>query len=378
MKKLIAVILLSVSALLITACKSEGNTTPSLSTDAPETICSHVEVVDAGSAATCTEPGLTDGSHCSVCGVTLKEQTVIQPTGHSFGEWKDIKTVSCTEGGEQERTCTVCGFSEKQIITAPGHSLPDEWSVDVPATCTQTGTKSRACTRCGEKVETAEIPMTEHVIVTDPAVAATCKKSGLSEGKHCSVCNTVITAQKKTTASHKYSDYKCSSCGKIQDEHQVDYLKNWTMKNGTVDGEFVRYRSYVGNYNIWSMLTWEYGVYNFKFAWADLEDDEIVVTSLYPENYLTDGTYYCSVAVLEPVTENTILSVEFLISPQSFTKNSPITVIDYNGDISGGDVNTAAEYCRVLICQLLDQTKTELKRLNIGMTLADLGFTAYK
>ena len=126
------------------------------------------------------------------------------------------------------------------------------------------------------------------------------------------------------------------------------------------------------------MLTWEYGVYNFKFAWADLEDDEIVVTSLYPENYLTDGTYYCSVAVLEPVTENTILSVEFLISPQSFTKNSPITVIDYNGDISGGDVNTAAEYCRVLICQLLDQTKTELKRLNIGMTLADLGFTAYK
>lgn len=375
MKKILAVILLTVSALLITACKSEG--TPASTTEKPETTCNHVEVLDAGTAATCTESGMTDGSHCSICGATIKEQTVIQPTGHSFGEWAEIKAATCTEAGEQEHTCATCGHTEKQEIEALGHALPEEWTTDVAATCIQVGQMSKTCTRCGEKVETAEIPMTEHVIVTDPAVAATCTKSGLSEGKHCSVCNTVITAQKKTTASHKYSDYKCSSCGKIQDGHQVDYLRNWTMKNGTVDGEFVRYRSYVGNYNIWSMLAWEYE-YNFKIAWTDLENDEIVVTSLFPENDPTGGTYYCAVVVLEPVTENEILMVEFLISPQSFTKNSPITVIDYDGDISGGDVNTAAEYCRVLICQLLDQTKTELKRLNIGMTLADLGFTAYK
>lgn len=371
MKKLLAVVLISVSALLITACKSEGNTTPSLSTDAPETTCSHVEVVDAGSAATCTEPGLTDGSHCSVCGVTLKEQTVIQPTGHSFGEWKDINTVSCTEGGEQERTCTVCGFSEKQTITAPGHSLSDEWTVDVPATCTQTGTKSRTCTRCGEKVETAEIPMTEHVIVTDPAVAATCTKSGLTEGKHCSVCNTVITAQEKTTASHRYSGYKCSVCGKIQNGHQVDYLKNWIMQNGTVSGETTRYRSYIGRDMVWSLIATEDEV---GIGLAVYGDDVNIYITLYFD-HPKDGKYDCIVTFEEP-TSSYDVTTEFKVAPKGFTKNTPLTLTYYDGPESSR--NTFAEASRVTFCELLDVSKNEMKKLSLGMTIADFGFTAYK
>lgn len=365
MKKLIAVILLSFSALLITACK------PISSEGAPETTCSHVEVVDAGSAATCTEPGLSDGSHCSVCGVTLKEQTVIQPTGHSFGEWKDINTVSCTEGGEQERTCTVCGFSEKQTITASGHSLPDEWTVDVPATCTQTGTKSRTCTRCGEKVETVEIPMTEHVIVTDPAVAATCTKSGLTEGKHCSVCNTVITAQKKTTASHRYSGYKCSVCGKIQNGHQVDYLRNWIIENGKANGEATTYKTEASGGDLWMLGA----------------SDEQVVIGLYGANsditayvilYLEpsiDGKYGCGVTYESNTTSNEVIT-GFLIEPKKFTKNTALTLISYNGPEAKR--NTFAETSRLILCQLLDVSKTEMKKAGTGLTLADLGFTAYK
>ena len=40
----------------------------------------------------------------------------------------------------------------------------------------------------------------EHDIVTDPAVAPTCTESGLTEGKHCSVCGMVLLAQEEEPA----------------------------------------------------------------------------------------------------------------------------------------------------------------------------------
>ena len=40
---------------------------------------------------------------------------------------------------------------------------------------------------------------TNHVAVTDPAVAATCSTTGLTEGSHCSVCGAVLVAQQTTS-----------------------------------------------------------------------------------------------------------------------------------------------------------------------------------
>lgn len=44
----------------------------------------HVEIEDVGKSATCTESGLTEGSHCSVCGEAIVVQTVIPATGHNY------------------------------------------------------------------------------------------------------------------------------------------------------------------------------------------------------------------------------------------------------------------------------------------------------
>ena len=68
-----------------------------------------------------------------------------------------------------------------------------------------------------------------HTVVIDAAVEATCTKTGLTEGKHCSTCNTVIVAQKTVAKkAHTYTStvttqatckaegvktYKCSACG---------------------------------------------------------------------------------------------------------------------------------------------------------------------
>ena len=116
----------------------------------------HIIVTDAAVAATCTATGLTEGSHCSVCGEILIAQTEIPKADH----------------------------------TAVTDSA-------VAATCTTTGlTEGSHCSVCGVVLVAQQTtPVREHTVVTDAAVAATETSTGLTEGSHCSVCGIVIVAQ---------------------------------------------------------------------------------------------------------------------------------------------------------------------------------------
>lgn len=49
-------------------------------------LSAHTPVIDKGYAPDCTVNGLTDGSHCSVCGATIKKQEAIPATGHTYSE----------------------------------------------------------------------------------------------------------------------------------------------------------------------------------------------------------------------------------------------------------------------------------------------------
>ena len=54
----------------------------------------------------------------------------------------------------------------------------------------------------------------EHIEEVDAPVAPTCTKTGLTEGKHCSVCNEVLVAQQEVPATgHNYSELKHDSEG---------------------------------------------------------------------------------------------------------------------------------------------------------------------
>ena len=75
------------------------------------------------------------------------------------------------------------------------------------ATCIADGVRTYTCS-CGDKY-TKPIAKTGHKLVTDKAVAATCTKTGKTEGKHCSVCGTVTVAQK--TVAKKAHTYKTTT-----------------------------------------------------------------------------------------------------------------------------------------------------------------------
>ena len=77
---------------------------------------SFTEVTDDAVAPTCGATGLTEGSHCSVCGKVFVEQQTVPATGmHTYGE----KVVAPTYGAEGYtlHTCSVCGDSYKDTYT---------------------------------------------------------------------------------------------------------------------------------------------------------------------------------------------------------------------------------------------------------------------
>ncbi len=212
----------------------------------------HTEEVIPGKPATCTEPGLTDGKICSVCQAVLEEQQVIPAAGHSWNDGEVQKEAECTQDGKIQYTCTVCGETRIEAISANGHI--EEVLPGVAATCTETGlTEGIKCSVCGTILQAqTEIPAAGHNVVTDIKVNATCTKPGLTEGSHCSVCQEVFQAQeeipalghswdkgivtiKATYTEEGLKTFTCESCGEtrtetipvlVKPEKQDDTIKN--------------------------------------------------------------------------------------------------------------------------------------------------------
>lgn len=157
----------------------------------------HTPVIDAAKAATCTETGLTEGSHCSICGEVIKAQELVPATGHT-PVIDAAKAPTCTETGLTEGShCSVCGevIKAQEVVPATGHT-PVIDAAKAP-TCTETGlTEGSHCSVCGEVIVAQEtIPATGHKIAIDDAVPATCTHTGLTSGAHCSVCGDILVAQ---------------------------------------------------------------------------------------------------------------------------------------------------------------------------------------
>ncbi len=144
---------------------------------------------------------------------------------HTAASNPTVTAPTCTAGGYTTYTCTLCKQTYTGAQTAAlGHSLTS--SVTAP-TCAAEGYTTYTCSRCSHSYKDNYTPATGHTVVVDPAVAPTCTASGKTEGKHCSVCNTVFAEQASVAAlghsytakvtaptcnDRGYTTYTCSRC----------------------------------------------------------------------------------------------------------------------------------------------------------------------
>lgn len=194
----------------------------------------HTEVIIEGRAASCGEDGLTAGKKCSVCDTVIIAQETIPATDHIESNWIIDELPTTEKSGLMHTECTLCHIPMNEETISPitedhEHSI-FEWVVTTPATCKEEGTKQPICS-CGHTFnETVSIPTVPHTEEIIHALSPSCTKTGLTEGKKCSVCGDIITAQEivptiphteeiipgKTptcTETGLTTGKKCSDCG---------------------------------------------------------------------------------------------------------------------------------------------------------------------
>lgn len=152
----------------------------------------------------------------------------VQVTGHPNVELKNAKEATCSEEGYTgDKSCKDCGVTVEtgKTISKKEHSW-DSGKITIHATCTETGEKTYTCQAC-RATKTETVPAVGHTVVIDSAVAATCESAGKTEGRHCSVCDKVLTEQKTVKATgHNWDE------GKITQEATCEKsgVKTYTCK----------------------------------------------------------------------------------------------------------------------------------------------------
>ncbi len=205
MKRMILILIISIlSILVLVSCDTSTNVmkqtqsaTLNNVTTSTKPIHIHTEVIDASIEATCTSTGLSEGKHCSQCGLVIVKQEVVEMLPHTEAIKPAIVATCNAEGMTEGKYCSVCNtvLVEQQTVEMLPHT--EIITPAVPATCTQTGlTEGKKCGNCGEVIIVQKtVEKIPHVEVIEPAIPATCTQTGLTAWKHCANCGKVFEAQ---------------------------------------------------------------------------------------------------------------------------------------------------------------------------------------
>lgn len=122
------------------------------------TATGHTNQIMPGQAATCTQPGLTEGVKCAVCDEVLLAQQTISMMSHDC-EITHVP-VSCTGYGYDHYRCKYCDDSYyKNPVPPTGHHY--EAVVTAP-TCTGEGFTTCTCSGCGDAYTIDRTAPTDH------------------------------------------------------------------------------------------------------------------------------------------------------------------------------------------------------------------------
>lgn len=175
----------------------------------------HTVTSDGGKAPTCTEPGSTERTYCSICGAVKNESGEIPATGHTE-EVIPAKEATCTEPGLTEgKKCSTCGKilePQEEADPALGHQMKSV--TDKEATGGVDGSRHEECEVCGYKNAEEKISATgEHKY---GAYKVTRNATALANGikvRTCSVWESGICIYSKAESNNKteYNFYHIKS-----------------------------------------------------------------------------------------------------------------------------------------------------------------------
>lgn len=119
-----------------------------------EHICSEHEIIDERKDPTCSEKGLTEGSHCSICGEIIKEQIIIKELDHTPVKDEKVFPTCQKTGLTAGEHCSVCGEVLVAREEIPKVQCNYYWVYDIEPTKTEDGQRSFKCTMCGDVLQT--------------------------------------------------------------------------------------------------------------------------------------------------------------------------------------------------------------------------------
>lgn len=197
--------------------------------------------------STCTSTGIKI-KKCTYCNdITSKDTIAVK--AH---EYQTIETApTCTVDGRVAKVCRNCGRTEVLSVTPASHKTGTGKTENyVYPSCTSVGGYDTVyyCTVCGAEVSRTHVSLDKmaHSVVEDKGYEATCTRDGLTDGSHCSVCQTVVVPQTVIPMKeHVYSEkiiennieptcssegsydcvYYCTSCGKELSRTHISVAK---------------------------------------------------------------------------------------------------------------------------------------------------------
>lgn len=142
----------------------------------------HTYVIDNGVEATCEASGMTQGKHCKECGEVIVEQKVIPAKGHNIVVDEAVEPTCTSDGKTEGAHCSECNLviTSSTVVPKSEHIFDDASDV--------------FCNVCNyERIICHHTDASK--IETVPAIEPTCEQTGLTEGKRCTICQTMVVYQ---------------------------------------------------------------------------------------------------------------------------------------------------------------------------------------
>ncbi|MBQ7653747.1 MAG: leucine-rich repeat protein, partial [Clostridia bacterium] len=191
----------------------------------------HAIVEDAAVAPTCTETGLTAGSHCTRCDDATVAQEVVEALGHDYVAV--VTAPTCTEGGYTTYSCSRCDSTYTADETeALGHAW-GEWTVTVPSTCTQTGIETRVCANDASHVETRELALSAHTAGETTVEVIEGVEKYVTR---CTVCGNIISVEDIPTADYTALNAAVAKANALDSNIYYDFTEVTAALNAVVSG----------------------------------------------------------------------------------------------------------------------------------------------